>query len=89
MNIAENIKPLAFFFYKNSALNLITKKCLASTFNEYYLEYRHFCIQKLKSLFIKNYNKQLEKRGHLLRSGSNGKVYVLYSLVFLNKIFRL
>ena len=52
LNIVENIEPLAFFLYKNSALNLKTKKSFASTWKEYYWKYRYFSLQMLKSLFI-------------------------------------
>ena len=73
LNIAGNIEPLAFFLYKNPALNLKTKKSFASTWKEYYLEYRYFSLQMLKSLFIEKDYKQLESKETLIKKWKQWK----------------
>ena len=75
------------FKNKNPALNLKTKKSFASTWKEYYLEYRDFSLQMLKSLFIEKDYKQFESKETLIQKWKQWKRICTISFSFSKESF--
>ena len=73
MDIAGNIAPLAYFLYMNSYLSPQTMKSFVVTWKEYYIEYREFNLEMLKSLFIEKGLKQLETKETLIKKWKQWK----------------
>ena len=73
LDIAGNIAPLAYFLYMNSYLSPQTIKSFVVTWKEYYIEYREFNLEMLKSLFIEKDLKQLETKETLIKKWKQWK----------------
>ena len=73
LDIAGKIAPLGYFLYMNSYLSPQTMKSFEVTLKEYYIEYREFNLEMLKSLFIEKDLKQIETKETLIKKWKQWK----------------
>ena len=81
LKIAENIKPLDSFLFKILYLTSKTMRSFASTWKEYFKEYRDFNLDTLKSLYIEKDFKESESKETLKKKWKQKKQWKRICLI--------